>query len=108
MSWCRKAAELNPQESRYAFTLAFYQQEQGDLPGAAATLKDFLAKHPGFTDGQLLLAEIYRGRESAPGAEALLRQSLQGKICAPQRPGPAGSGAPEVERLAIYKGQPPR
>ncbi len=31
LSWCKKAVELNPQESKYAYTLAFYQKEQGDL-----------------------------------------------------------------------------
>ena len=59
LSWCRRAAALNPQEPRYAFTLAFYQKEQKDLPGAAATLKALLVQRPGFTDGYLLLAEVY-------------------------------------------------
>ena len=84
LSWCRKAAELNPQESKYAFTLAFYQKEQRDLPGAAATLKDLLAKHPGFTDGQLLLAETYLQQGERPEAEAVLRQALQRENLAPR------------------------
>ncbi len=59
LSWCRKAVGLNPQEPKYAYTLAFHQKEQKDLQGAAVTLKDLLARRPGFTDGSLLLAEIY-------------------------------------------------
>jgi tetratricopeptide (TPR) repeat protein len=34
LSWCRKAAELNPQEPKYAYTLASCQKKQGDLKAA--------------------------------------------------------------------------
>jgi len=77
LSWCRKAAALNPQEPKYAYTLAFYQKEQKDLQGAAATLKDLLAQRPGFLDGYLLLAEIYVQQGERPQAETVLRQALQ-------------------------------
>jgi tetratricopeptide (TPR) repeat protein len=77
LSWCRKAATLNPQEPKYAYTLAFYQKEGGDLKGAAVTLQDFLKARPGFTDGYLLLAEIYVQQGDGPQAEAVLRQALQ-------------------------------
>lgn len=84
LSWCRKAAALNPQEPKYAYTLAFYQKEQKDLQGAAVTLKDFLARQPGFVDGSLLLAEIYLQQGERPQAEALLRQALQVENLPPQ------------------------
>ena len=29
VNWCRKAADLRPQEPRYAFTLAFYLDAEG-------------------------------------------------------------------------------
>jgi Tfp pilus assembly protein PilF len=77
LSWCRKAAELNPQEPKYAYTLAFYQKEQKDLLGAEATLKGLLARRPGFVDGYLLLAEIYVQQGALPQAETLFRQVLQ-------------------------------
>jgi predicted Zn-dependent protease len=84
LSWCRKAAELNPQEPKYAYTLAFYQKEQGDLKNAAATLQDFLARRPGFTDGYLLLAKIYVQQGDRPQAEALLRQAQQAESLSPR------------------------
>jgi tetratricopeptide (TPR) repeat protein len=84
LSWCRKAAELNPQEPKYAYTLAFYQKEQGDLKGAAATLQAFLAQRPGFADGALLLAGIYLQQGNQPQAEAVLRQALQAENLSPQ------------------------
>ena len=84
LSWCKKAAELNPQEPKYAYTLAFYQKEQGDPKGAAATLKDFLSRRPGFTDGYLLLAEIYARQGDRPQAEAVLRQAQQVESLSPR------------------------
>lgn len=84
LSWCRKAAALNPQEPKYAFTLAFYQREQGDLKNAAATLQDILMQQPGFTDGFLLLSEIYVERGDHSQAETLLRQALQMENLAPR------------------------
>jgi len=77
LSWCRRAVALNPQEPKYAYTLAFYQKKQGDLKNAAATLKDILPRRPGFTDGYLLLAEIYLQQGERSQAEAVLRQALQ-------------------------------
>jgi tetratricopeptide (TPR) repeat protein len=84
LSWCKKAMELNPQEPKYAYTLAFYQREQSDLRGAAATLKDFLRKRPGFANGSLLLAEIYVQQGDRPQAVAVLREALQAESLSPQ------------------------
>lgn len=69
--------ETNPQEPKYAYTPAFCQKEQGDLKNAAATLQDILAQRPGFTDGYLLLAEIYVQQGDRHQAEAVLRQAQQ-------------------------------
>ncbi|MCX5893695.1 MAG: tetratricopeptide repeat protein, partial [Deltaproteobacteria bacterium] len=84
LSWCKKAVELNPQEPKYAYTLAFYQNEQGDLKNAAATLQDFLTRRPGFTDGYLLLAEIYVQQRDRSQAEAVLRQAQQVESLSPR------------------------
>jgi tetratricopeptide (TPR) repeat protein len=77
LSWCRRAVDLNPTEPKYAYTLAFYQKEQGDLKAGAATLEDFLRRRPGVPDACLLLAEIYVRQGERPRAETLLRQALQ-------------------------------
>ena len=76
--------ELNPQEPKYAYTLAFYQKNQGDLKNAAMTLQDFLTRRPGFTDGYLLLAEIYVQQGEQPQAEAMLRQAQQVQSLSPR------------------------
>ena len=35
VDFCRKAAEIRPDQPRYAYTLAFFHQQKGDLAGAA-------------------------------------------------------------------------
>ena len=59
LEWCRKAASLRPGEPKYAYTLAFYQQQGGDTAAATATLDGLLARSPAYPDAYLLLADIY-------------------------------------------------
>ena len=58
LTWCRKAAELRPQEPKYAFTLAFYLNQKGDRDEAVRTLKAIIEKHPGYKDAEMLLREL--------------------------------------------------
>jgi tetratricopeptide (TPR) repeat protein len=60
VNWCRTAAELRPQDPRYAYTLAFYLNQKGDRDEAVRTLKAILEKYPGYTDAEMLLGEISR------------------------------------------------
>jgi tetratricopeptide (TPR) repeat protein len=58
LTWCRKAAELRPQEPKYAYTLAFYLNEKGEKDEAVTTLKAIIEKYPGYKDAEMLLREI--------------------------------------------------
>ena len=58
LKWCAKASALRPGEPKYAYTLAFYQRQQGDDGAAAATLEALIARTPAFPDAYLLLAEM--------------------------------------------------
>jgi tetratricopeptide (TPR) repeat protein len=58
VTWCRKAAELRPQEPKYAYTLAFYLIQKGDRDEAVRTLKAIIEKYPGYKDAEMLLKEI--------------------------------------------------
>jgi len=55
VTWCRKASGLSPQEPRYAYTLAFYLNQQGDKDAAARTLQTLLARYPQNQDAERLL-----------------------------------------------------
>jgi tetratricopeptide (TPR) repeat protein len=65
VTWCGKAAELRPQEPKYAFTLAFYLNQKGDRDEAIRTLKAIIEKYPGYKDAGMLLEEIAR-KEAKP------------------------------------------
>jgi Tfp pilus assembly protein PilF len=58
LTWCRKAAELRPQDPKYAFTLAFYLNQKGDTDEAVGTLEAIIEKYPGYKDAVMLLGEI--------------------------------------------------
>ena len=75
----RTAAEARPDEPRYAWTLAYFQDRAGDRSGAARTLEDLLLRHPGYGDATLLLAEIFEREGKRPEAEAVLRRALEAK-----------------------------
>jgi predicted CXXCH cytochrome family protein len=55
----RRAAALQPEDPRHAWTLGYFQARAGDLPGAAGTLEALLRDHPDYEDGWSLLAEVY-------------------------------------------------
>jgi tetratricopeptide (TPR) repeat protein len=59
LDWCKKAAVLRPQEPKYAWSLAFYQQQGGDTVAAIASLDALISQAPAYPDAYLLLADIY-------------------------------------------------
>ncbi len=59
IGYCQKAAEIRPDQPRYAYTLAFYQQQKGDVAGAAEVLERLLGNYPLYGDAYLLLGGIY-------------------------------------------------
>jgi tetratricopeptide (TPR) repeat protein len=67
LALCRKAAELRPDQPRYAYTLAFYLQQSGDANGAVEVLRQLLQRHPDYADARALLSAIEGAR--GPGRE---------------------------------------
>jgi tetratricopeptide (TPR) repeat protein len=63
VTWCRKAAELRPQEPKYAFTLAFYLKQNGERDEAIRILMATIEKYPGYQDAQMLLQKISSGKQ---------------------------------------------
>ena len=75
----RRAAELRPEEPRYAFTLAFYQRQRGDLAGAVTTLQALLRRHPAYGEAYLFLAELYVKAGKGEEARQLFARALEVK-----------------------------
>jgi Tfp pilus assembly protein PilF len=76
LDFCRKAAEMRPDVPRYAFTMAFYQQQKGDLPGAANVLDVLITKHPAYVDAYALLGGIYEKQGKRADAENVYNKAL--------------------------------
>lgn len=58
VGWCRQASELRPQEAKYAYTLAFYLNQQGDRGAAVKVLQALLAQYPQHHAAERLLKEL--------------------------------------------------
>jgi len=84
VTWCRKAAELRPREPKYAYTLAFYQRQNGDTKGAITTLQSMVKQRPGYAEAYFLLAEIHMQQGERQKAVAVYRQALEGKDLSPR------------------------
>ena len=76
VGFCRQAADLRRDQPRYAYTLAFYQQQRGDRAGATAVLDDLIARYPAYGDAYLLLGGIYEIEGNKAMAEGVYKKGL--------------------------------
>jgi Tfp pilus assembly protein PilF len=77
VTYCKKAADLRPQEPRYAYTLAFYQLQKGDERDAVKTLEGLIEKQPAYADPYLLLGRIYEKQGKKEEAEKIYKKALE-------------------------------
>ena len=77
VTYCKKAADLRPQEPRYAYTLAFYQLQKGDERAAVKTLDGLIEKQPAYADSYLLLGGIYEKQGKKEEAEKIYKKALE-------------------------------
>ena len=68
LDFCRKAHSLRPHDSKYAFTLAFYQKKRGDVSGAVQTLQPLLKLTHVESPVYELLGEIYETQQKSERA----------------------------------------
>jgi Tfp pilus assembly protein PilF len=72
----RKARELRPKDSRYAYTLAFYVNSNGGSDEAAEILRGLIAADKGNGNAYALLADIYERTNQLDRARALYREAI--------------------------------
>lgn len=75
LAWCRQAASARPQEPKYAYTLAFYLSRHGDLKEAESVLGGLIRRHPHYTDGYLLLGQIYAAQGNRAAAARMFERA---------------------------------
>jgi tetratricopeptide (TPR) repeat protein len=76
IGFCRKASEIRPDDPKYAYTLAFFQQQKGDTESATRTLDALITRHPAYLDAYLLLAEIYEKEGKKEDVERVYNKAL--------------------------------
>ena len=59
VQWAKKAAELQPDNAKYAYTLAFYQYRQGQMREVIDVLEPFVSRKTTEVNIYLLLGDIY-------------------------------------------------
>jgi tetratricopeptide (TPR) repeat protein len=76
VSWGKMAAELRPREPKYAYTLGFYYDRQGDLDHAVTVLQGLIDRHPPYPNAYLLLGDIYERQGKPAEAADIYRKAL--------------------------------
>ena len=69
---------------KYAYTLAFYQSQAGQVDAAIRTLRDLIARLPSYGDAYSLLGQLYVQHGRADQARALYTAALRDARLAPQ------------------------
>lgn len=77
LSLCRRAAGLIPGEPKYAYTLAFFQQQQGKAADAIATLEKLVSKKPAHADSYALLGRLDQARQQTKEAAAVYKRAAE-------------------------------
>ena len=77
LEWCKKAAELRPQEPKYAYTLAFYLLQKGDRKEGAEMLRNLIDKQPAYADSYFLLGETLEKQGKKEEAGKIYEKALR-------------------------------
>ena len=69
LTYCRKAAELRPENPRYAYTLAYFLYRKGEKEQAEKVLEKILEIHPQYRDALLLKREMGGAKVNPQGGK---------------------------------------
>ena len=79
IDYAETAASANPEEPKYAYTLAFYQLQNNDKNGAVKTLQGLLKSTPAYLNAVSLLADIFIKDGKKQDAVKVYQQALKTK-----------------------------
>lgn len=77
LEWCRRAASLNPRQPKYAYTLAFFQDQQGQTTAAAGTLEKLVETQLASADAYTLLGRIYEDQHQPAKALSVYQRAVE-------------------------------
>lgn len=73
---CSQATALQPEEPKYAYSLAYYQGLQGNDVAATSTLEKLLQLNPAYGDAVLMLGDLYTKQKRFLDAASLYDAQL--------------------------------
>jgi hypothetical protein len=65
LDWCRRAAELGPDNPQYGYTYAFYLHRAGRLNQALKAIRSVRARHPSHQDSAEFEQALLREQKAA-------------------------------------------
>ena len=77
IDFAKIAAKALPEDPKYAYTLAFYQMQDGQKKAAINTLTEVLKNHPQYLSAVSLLADIYIKDGNTTAAVKLYQDALK-------------------------------
>jgi Flp pilus assembly protein TadD len=75
LKWCRKAAELRPEDPKYGYTYAFFLDKKGDTAKAVPVLRKIVDRNPPFPPAYALLGSIYEKQGKQDEARKVYRKA---------------------------------
>lgn len=84
VEYAEMACKARPDDPEYAYTLAYYQVQNGQKSEAKQTLKNLIEKHPDFLTATSFLADIYLREGNKNMALQLYRNALKVEGISPQ------------------------
>ncbi len=85
INWCRKAAEWQPDEPKYAYTLAFYLQQNGDRSRAIQWLQSFVKRPAADASIFDLLGKLLETSNPAEAAQVYRNAAANERLSASDR-----------------------
>jgi predicted Zn-dependent protease len=76
IDFCSKAAEIRPDQPKYAYTLAFFRRRNGDVSGAADILEGLINRRPTYPEAYMLLGRIYEKEGKKAEAERVYKKGM--------------------------------
>jgi tetratricopeptide (TPR) repeat protein len=75
IKWCRKAADLRPEEPRYGYTYAFFLDKKDDTAKAIPVLRKIVERNQPFPPAYVLLGSIYEKQGKTTEARKIYKQA---------------------------------
>jgi tetratricopeptide (TPR) repeat protein len=86
LSWCRKAADLRPDDPKYGYTYAFFLERKGDTAKAISVLRKIVDGNRPFPPAYVMLGTIYERQGKTGEARKVYRTAAENaEIPAPDR-----------------------